>query len=210
MAKDSSLAVFVRTRRHEIGLTQKELAEAIGITKSYIDRVEHGKRHNTFSQMSDTKLMRWANGLRVPLETLKAAIPPAPPRGPRKRLIEPRTAFGRLIRKRRLLMGLTVSALAARFGIGFSYMHNLERGCLRNNLSRIIRDKERLARWAKALLVSREELAAHIVVPPRPPKPADSSPSRPIIPNPATKDRLAIIRRRVEERRVGTVLRPIA
>jgi len=46
------LAVQLITRRHEVGLTQVQLAEASGIAQSAISRIEQGQANPTVSTLS--------------------------------------------------------------------------------------------------------------------------------------------------------------
>lgn len=52
----SSFALAVRTRRHELGLSQEGLAERAGLHRTYVGGVERGERNLTL--VSITRLAR--------------------------------------------------------------------------------------------------------------------------------------------------------
>jgi len=64
----AALGAAIRTRRIELGLSQEELADSIGLHRTYIGGVERGERN-----LGVENLARFARGLRLKVSELAAA-----------------------------------------------------------------------------------------------------------------------------------------
>ena len=65
-----TLGQFIRRLRKQRGLTQEELAQAVGITKAYICIIERGEVTGRDVSVSPTKLDAIAKALHVPAEEI--------------------------------------------------------------------------------------------------------------------------------------------
>lgn len=67
----AELGARVRARRHELGLTQEQVAERSGLHWTYVGQVERGQRNLTVAS-----LLRLAAGLGVDAGDLVAGLEP--------------------------------------------------------------------------------------------------------------------------------------
>lgn len=66
------LAQFVRERRQALGLSQKELANAVGVTSAFISQVESGRRGR---KASDALIEKLAVALKSDVGEIRKASP---------------------------------------------------------------------------------------------------------------------------------------
>jgi transcriptional regulator with XRE-family HTH domain len=71
------LAVAIRTRRRQLGLSQEELGGRAGLHRTYVTDIERGARN-----LSLKSIERLANALQAPIADLFSVPPPPSPSAP--------------------------------------------------------------------------------------------------------------------------------
>ena len=113
----TKLALFIRQRRKELGLTQMELALRLNMSQNNISRIESGE--NPYPRK--IKIKQIAHALDCKVEELLHMIP-------QNSSHKPKTRLGRLIQARREELDMTQSGLATRLNKSTSYVRWVERG----------------------------------------------------------------------------------
>ncbi len=97
----SEFGNFIRVRRLELDLRQAPLANEVGLAQTSLSAIEVGKS----KYLNDYQLERLTKALRCDVEELRKRMPV-------KRIAQPTTELGRLIRSRREELGISLSAFA--------------------------------------------------------------------------------------------------
>ncbi len=112
----TSIGRMIRRRRMAAGLTQTVVGQQVGLSQTQISLLEIG--HQRFLRSHQITLLAAALGW--PVAKLDPLRRPATP-------YEPVTEFGRLVRDRRLKLGLSYDELAKRMGVSPESARRLER-----------------------------------------------------------------------------------
>lgn len=97
----SEFGGFIRDRRLELNLGQVLLAKKTGLTQNLVSMIEIGER----KYLNDRQLERFAKALQRDVEELRKRMPV-------KRVAQPTTELGKLIRLRREELGMNIGVFA--------------------------------------------------------------------------------------------------
>lgn len=111
----TELGSFIRARRLELDLRQVPLAKQAKVAPSLITMIEVGVRR----YLKDQQLERLAKTLQCDVEELRKRMPV-------KRIAQPKTELGKLIRSRREELGLSLPAFAKKMGMTPQQAKHLE------------------------------------------------------------------------------------
>lgn len=111
----SEFGNFIRARRLELDLRQVLLAKKAGLAKNLVSMIEIGTR----KYLNDRQLERLAKALQCDIAELRKRMPV-------KRITQPTTELGKLIRSRREKLGLSLSAFAKKIKLTTQRAKHLE------------------------------------------------------------------------------------
>lgn len=120
----SRLGGLIRSSRKELGFTQEELAQKLGVSKQYISQVEIGQRP---LNEGDFTLERLAKTLKLDLTVLRASRPLRKMKKPRAE-----NTLGGFLTSQRLKLRLTQREVAKQAGVNQSTVGLIERGITRH------------------------------------------------------------------------------
>lgn len=159
--------------REQKGLTQRELADRAGVSASYVNEIENGRKRPSLRVLN-----RIAAELGVPAGVLVGRLGQVSGRSEGENYASDGLTMGDKLRLARLERGLTLTQLASETGLSPSHLSDIERGhaipavetlsaiaaALRVRMSDLIRQDtatlgEKIQRLRANLGISRQELA---------------------------------------------------